>query len=352
MISFGILGGGRIARSMEGRSHGPAGQSRLCRRCRRKGRRQSGEAVAPRSPRSRRIIKAKDTGCHTHRDTHRHPCRFDRAAAKAGKMILCEKPVSLSVSGSRNAFGRREGKSAADDRLPPRYDPISSVLERRLRKGEAGAVEIVTITCRDPARRPSPISSASGGLYRAYEIHAFRYVALPARGEEIDIVHALGAIWSIRRSESWRYRIQPPSTCRRSAAPWWSSPIRRRATYGHDRVSKCMAGKRCFGRQYPSERQSNAPMARAYRGPHPFSSSNAMPRPTARSLGLLDALEKGCARRRPVMTGDAQKLAEAATESWTTGKPVKGEVGQLSPSFPFSRLREKVAARPLRCILV
>ncbi len=84
-------------------------------------------------------------------------------AAKAGKMILCEKPVSLSVERIEECL-----KAVEQAGVPlmigfhRRYDPNYSVLEKRLRAGEIGEVEIVTITCRDPSPHRSPISNGPG----------------------------------------------------------------------------------------------------------------------------------------------------------------------------------------------
>ena len=66
------------------------------------------------------------------------------------------------------------------------------MLEKRLRKGEAGEVEIVTITCRDPAPPPVSYIERSGGLYRDMMIHDFDMSRFLLGGEEIEIVHALG----------------------------------------------------------------------------------------------------------------------------------------------------------------
>ena len=72
-------------------------------------------------------------------------------------MILCEKPVSLSVDRIEACL------KVVDEAGVPlmigfhrRYDPNYSALEKRLRAGEIGDIEIVTIICRDPA--PPPVS--------------------------------------------------------------------------------------------------------------------------------------------------------------------------------------------------
>ena len=108
-------------------------------------------------------------------------------------MILCEKPVSLSV-------GRiEECLKVVDEAGVPlmigfhrRYDPNFSALEKRLRAGEVGEIEMVTITCRDPGPPPVSYIERSGGLYRDMMIHDFD-MARFLLGEDPVTVHALGA---------------------------------------------------------------------------------------------------------------------------------------------------------------
>ena len=73
-----------------------------------------------------------------------------------------------------------------------RFDPSFSALARRLRAGEIGAVEIVTILSRDPAPPPAEHAAWSGGLFRDMMIHDLD-MARFLLGEEPVEVHAVGA---------------------------------------------------------------------------------------------------------------------------------------------------------------
>lgn len=89
------------------------------------------------------------------------------AAAKAGKAILCEKPVSLSVERINACLDVVEkNKSTLMIGFNRRFDPNFASVEARLRRGDIGEIEIVTITSRDPAPPPADYVKSSGGLFR------------------------------------------------------------------------------------------------------------------------------------------------------------------------------------------
>ena len=78
------------------------------------------------------------------------------AAAKAGKAIFCEKPVSLDAARTRACL---KAAGAAGAKLMigfnRRFDPSFAAVRRRIEAGEIGAVEIVTILSRDPSPPPA-----------------------------------------------------------------------------------------------------------------------------------------------------------------------------------------------------
>ena len=113
-------------------------------------------------------------------------------AAKAGKAVLCEKPIDLDLARVDACWAEIRG-------LDPlvmigfnrRFDPSFKALRDRVHAGEIGKLEQVVITSRDPAPAPAEYLKASGGLFRDMTIHDFdmaRYLA----GEIVE-VHAMGA---------------------------------------------------------------------------------------------------------------------------------------------------------------
>ena len=180
------------------------------------------------------VIAASDVDAiliATPTDTH---ADLIEKAARAGKMILCEKPVSLSVDRIEACL------KVVDEAGVPlmigfhrRYDPNYSALEKRLRAGEIGDIEIVTIICRDPAPPPVSYIERSGGLYRDMMIHDFD-MARFLLGEDPITVHALGASLvdpAIGRAGDIDTAVVHMQTASGKMCVITNS---RRATYGHD----------------------------------------------------------------------------------------------------------------------
>lgn len=113
-------------------------------------------------------------------------------AVKAGKAVLCEKPIDLDLRRVDACWAEIGG-------LDPlvmlgfnrRFDPSFKALRDRVVAGEIGQLEQVVITSRDPAPAPAEYLKASGGLFRDMTIHDFdmaRYLA-----GDIVAVQAMGA---------------------------------------------------------------------------------------------------------------------------------------------------------------
>lgn len=95
-------------------------------------------------------------------------------AAKAGKAVLCEKPIDLDI-------GRVERcrSEIRDCRVPiqlgfnRRWDPSHRAVADAVRNGEIGALEQLVITSRDPGMPPVNYLTGSGGIFRDMMIHDF-----------------------------------------------------------------------------------------------------------------------------------------------------------------------------------
>ena len=103
------------------------------------------------------------------------------ASAKAGKAVLCEKPIDLDIARATACW-------ADIKRLDPvvmigfnrRFDPSFRAVRERVAAGEVGTLEQVVITSRDPGPPPIAYVKGSGGLFRDMTIHDFdmaRYLA-------------------------------------------------------------------------------------------------------------------------------------------------------------------------------
>ena len=98
------------------------------------------------------------------------------AAAKAGKAVLCEKPVAITVEEGR----KLEADLAALGEHPPvmlgfqrRFDPTMARAKRLLDEGKLGELNQVSIVSRDPGPPPAQYIAQSGGIWKDMAIHDF-----------------------------------------------------------------------------------------------------------------------------------------------------------------------------------
>lgn len=96
------------------------------------------------------------------------------AAAKAGKAVLCEKPIALDMKDVEAA------KAELDAITTPvmfgfnrRFDPSFATVHAAVEAGKIGDLEQLTIISRDPAAPPVEYIKVSGGIFRDMTIHDF-----------------------------------------------------------------------------------------------------------------------------------------------------------------------------------
>jgi myo-inositol 2-dehydrogenase/D-chiro-inositol 1-dehydrogenase len=125
------------------------------------------------------------TSTNTHSD-------LIEAATRAGKAVLCEKPVDLSLARAQACL------KAADATGRPvmigfnrRFDPNFAALKAAADGGEIGKSELLSITSFDPAPPPISYVKVSGGLFRDMMIHDFD-LACWIMGASPDQVTAVG----------------------------------------------------------------------------------------------------------------------------------------------------------------
>ncbi len=114
-------------------------------------------------------------------------------AAKAGKAVLCEKPIALDIDRVNQCRDR-----IADCQEPiqigfnRRFDPSHGALREAVQAGEIGRIEKLIITSRDPAPPPADYVKVSGGLFRDMMIHDFDLARFIMAAEAVD-VSAMGS---------------------------------------------------------------------------------------------------------------------------------------------------------------
>lgn len=124
--------------------------------------------------------------------TDTHADLIERAA-RAGKAIFCEKPVDLDLARVRQCLQvvKDEGATLMVG-FQRRFDPDFRVLRDMIDAGRIGAVEMVTLTSRDPGAPPVDYIKRSGGIFRDMTIHDFD-VARWMLGAEVDSVVAVAS---------------------------------------------------------------------------------------------------------------------------------------------------------------
>jgi myo-inositol 2-dehydrogenase/D-chiro-inositol 1-dehydrogenase len=116
------------------------------------------------------------------------------AAARAGKAIFCEKPVSLDLAAvDRAVEAVRAAGVPFQIGFNRRFDPAHQSVQAAVASGAIGDPHLVRISSRDPAPPPLEYVKVSGGIFLDMTIHDFdmaRYVT----GSEVVEVFARGAL--------------------------------------------------------------------------------------------------------------------------------------------------------------
>ena len=116
------------------------------------------------------------------------------AAARAGKAIFCEKPISLELAEVDRAL------AAVDEAGVPfqigfnrRFDPAHAAVREAVVRGDVGEPQLVRISSRDPEPPPMEYVRGSGGIFLDMTIHDFD-MARFVTGSEVVEVFARGTV--------------------------------------------------------------------------------------------------------------------------------------------------------------
>jgi myo-inositol 2-dehydrogenase/D-chiro-inositol 1-dehydrogenase len=116
------------------------------------------------------------------------------AAARAGKPILCEKPVSLDLASTDRALAAVERAGVLlQIGFNRRFDPGHAAVAAAVTGGQIGSPEIVRISSRDPAPPPIDYLMVSGGIFVDQTIHDFDMARYVTRSEVVAVT-AVGTV--------------------------------------------------------------------------------------------------------------------------------------------------------------
>jgi myo-inositol 2-dehydrogenase/D-chiro-inositol 1-dehydrogenase len=259
----------------------------------------------------------------TSTDTH---VELITRAAKAGKAILCEKPIALDMAKVAQCWGEIQDLGATVMiGFNRRFDPSFRAVHDRMMAGEIGKLEQVIITSRDPGPPPVSYIKVSGGLFRDMTIHDFdlaRYFA----GEIVE-VQAFGANLvdpEIREAGDIDAAMV---TMRAASGALIHINNSRRATYGYDQRLEVFGEK---GMLIAGNRTATTVQSFSAGGTGqgdvvlPFFIERYA---EAYAAEVGHFVESVAARTTPLTSfrdgAEALRLADAALESLSTGRVVK-----------------------------
>ena len=118
-------------------------------------------------------------------DTH---ARLMLLAARAGKAVLCEKPLDNDIAAA-DALIVELDRTGVPVMLAfnRRFDPSNIALRRAIDAGEIGDVRQVIITSRDPGLPPRDYVAHSGGIFRDMVIHDFDMARFLLAEEPVEV---------------------------------------------------------------------------------------------------------------------------------------------------------------------
>ena len=255
--------------------------------------------------------------------TDTHSDLIERAVA-AGKAVLCEKPVDLSLARAQACLAK-VGSAPVMIGFNRRFDPNFAGLKAALEAGEIGKAELLSITSFDPAPPPVAYIKVSGGIFRDMMIHDFDManflmgaapVAVSATGSSI-VDPAIGAAGDVDTTVvTLTYADGRIAVIKNS----------RRAVYGYDQRVELLGSEGLLqaGNMLESTVVKSTTGGVTSAKPTYFFLERYMPAYKAEWAAFVAAVNAGSALPVTLQDGVAAlAMAEAATLSLAKSHPVK-----------------------------
>jgi myo-inositol 2-dehydrogenase/D-chiro-inositol 1-dehydrogenase len=244
----------------------------------------------------------------------------------AGKAVFCEKPIDLSLDRVKACLKVvRANKGTLMVGFNRRFDPHFMAVRAEIDKGSIGAVEMVTITSRDPGAPPLDYIARSGGIFRDMTIHDFD-MARFLLGEEVAEVSAMAAVLVDpaigKAGDSDSVQVMLKTATGKMALISNS----RRATYGYDQRIEVHGSKGVVSAENQRPVSIELANGSGYTRPplHDFFMTRYTEAYAAEIAAFVDAVG---AKKAAAPSGEdgllALALAEAALKSVKEGRMVK-----------------------------
>lgn len=247
------------------------------------------------------------------------------AAAKAGKAVLCEKPVALDM---KDVEAHREELDAISTPVMfgfnRRFDPSFAAVRAAVAAGRIGELEQLTIISRDPAAPPVEYIKVSGGIFRDMTIHDFD-TARFFLGDIVE-VHAVGQNLDPDIKETGDFDAAVV-TLRAASGAVATIINNRHCASGYDqRLEASGRGGTLFAENVRATtvRLSNAEVTDAQEPYLDFFLERYEDAYRIELSAFIEAVESGTPASPTLADAvEALRLAEAATQSAQSGQPVR-----------------------------
>mgnify|MGYP001400910476 FL=1 len=259
----------------------------------------------------------------TSTDTHSD---LIEAATQAGKAVMCEKPVDLSLERARACL-----KAVSATGRPVmigfnrRFDPSFAAIRDSLAAGQIGKAELLSVTSFDPAPPPVEYIKVSGGMFRDMMIHDFDMTNF-IMGETPVSISASGAC--LVDPEIGRAGDIDTAVVTLSYADGKLAVIKnsRRAAYGYDQRLELLGADGLLQAQNMLENTVVKSTGQGVISAKPtyFFIERYMPAYKAEWAAFVAAVQEG--NDMPVSLQDgvqALAMAEAAQRSFDSSRPVR-----------------------------
>lgn len=251
-------------------------------------------------------------------------------AVAAGKAMFCEKPISLNFK-LVTEVAQAVAKAGTPCMLgfQRRYDPNFRLVRERIQSGASGQVEQLVMHTRDPSPPPVEYVQRSGGMFRDQAIHDFdmaRYLL----GEEIRTVYAVGGCLIDPEIGKAGDIDTAMITLTSKSGRFVQMNNCRRAPFGYDQRLEALCAKEVL---YVENRLKNSVMIGSAEGfsvapPMNYFIERFADAYRAEMVAFVEMLLTGAAPLAGMEDGlEAQRLAEAAMVSMTTGQVVRLDSG-------------------------
>jgi len=257
-------------------------------------------------------------------DTH---CDLIEQSVRAGKAVLCEKPIHLDINRVNACRDAIAGSAVAVQiGFNRRFDPGHLGLQQAVRAGDIGVLEKLVITSRDPAPPGLDYIRGSGGLFHDMMIHDFdlsRFIF----GEEPVEVSAMGSVLVDKAIGEAGDIDTAMVTMRMASGALCNINCSRRCSYGYDQRVEAFGSKGMLisANPTPTNVERWGAASTAARPPlHHFFIERYRDSYYAEVGSFIDAVEQGSPPSPSFEDGRrALILADAAGESARTGWSVR-----------------------------